>query len=154
MGNLCKFSFFLVYLLSSIFLAILSSGFYTQHIWSMLVSEIIHLLILFQNDFDYGWNMKVCIVCSVCTSLLYIYHLIIRYQRFSRLSQSDYTLIKMLLLTNCSVLLEVLDFIPIFWTFDSHSFFHLATVPLPFMFSQFLIDLDKEYTVFLTAKNV
>lgn len=37
------------------------------------------------------------------------------------------------LLAACSLLLELNDFPPIFWTFDAHSLWHLSTVPLTFL---------------------
>lgn len=47
-------------------------------------------------------------------------------------------------LTVTVTLLEVLDFPPIFWTFDAHSLWHAATVPLVSLFYRF-ITLDCFY---------
>lgn len=98
--------------------------------------------------------MTCCISCSIVTSSLYIYHLIKRYRRFYRISHSDYALIKLLIIGNCSVLMELLEFTPIFWVFDSHSLFHLGTIPLPLIFSSFIVNQDIENVDLTKAKNV
>ncbi len=44
------------------------------------------------------------------------------------------------LLLNVTVLLELLDFAPLLWTFDSHSLWHASTAPIHFVWYSFLID--------------
>ncbi len=44
------------------------------------------------------------------------------------------------LLLNASVLLELLDFAPLLWTFDSHALWHATTAPVHFIWYSFLID--------------
>ena len=39
-----------------------------------------------------------------------------------------------LVIGNLLVLLELLDFPPLLWTFDSHSLWHAGTSPLPLLF--------------------
>ena len=63
-----------------------------------------------------------------------------------------------LLLFNGAALLEVLDFPPIAWTFDAHSLWHAATVPLPllwyrcvFSIQGFPLGWGKENSFFKTA---
>lgn len=34
--------------------------------------------------------------------------------------------------------LELLDFVPVFWILDAHALFHLATVPIPIWWADFL----------------
>ena len=48
------------------------------------------------------------------------------------------------LLLDLSVLLELLDFVPIFWTFDAHALWHLSTVPIHYFWYKFVSD-DCEY---------
>lgn len=55
---------------------------------------------------------------------------------FRERSQKPYAR-KMLIfqiLASAAVLLELLDFPPVFWTFDAHALWHLATVPLTILF--------------------
>ena len=37
------------------------------------------------------------------------------------------------LLVDCLMVLELLDFPPFLWTFDAHSLWHLGTAPIPFI---------------------
>ena len=48
------------------------------------------------------------------------------------------------LLLDLSVLLELLDFVPIFWTFDAHALWHLSKVPIHYFWYKFVSD-DCEY---------
>lgn len=48
------------------------------------------------------------------------------------------------LATSGLLALELLDFSPIWWTFDAHSLWHLSTVPLPLLWYSFLMD-DASY---------
>ena len=56
-------------------------------------------------------------------------------------------------LLNATVLLELLDFEPIFWTFDSHSLWHLATAPIHFVWYQFVLD-DCEFLYNQAKKDI
>lgn len=49
-------------------------------------------------------------------------------------------MIRFLVLFGLSMSLELLDFPPILWTFDAHSLWHLATVPLSGLFYSFVIE--------------
>ena len=56
-------------------------------------------------------------------------------------------------LLNATVLLELLDFEPIFWTFDSHALWHLATAPIHFIWYQFILD-DCEFLYNQAKKDI
>ena len=42
-------------------------------------------------------------------------------------------------LLSMASMLELFDFPPLFWIFDAHALWHLATVPMTFVWYQFLI---------------
>ena len=42
------------------------------------------------------------------------------------------------LLLASTILLELLDFVPFFWTFDAHSLWHLSTVPIHYFWYDFV----------------
>ena len=44
-----------------------------------------------------------------------------------------------LFLMNAIALLEVLDFPPLWWTFDAHSLWHAGTVPLPVLWYRYVV---------------
>ncbi|CAI2355426.1 unnamed protein product [Caenorhabditis sp. 36 PRJEB53466] len=90
------------------------------------------------NHFDYGYNMTLCISFSLITTCLYLYYLFQRKRLHGELLQSDILLIRLIVWANLSTGLELLDFAPVFWVFDSHSLFHLATFPIPVWWADFL----------------
>lgn len=103
-----------------------------------------HFMKMMQN-FDYGYNMTCCIVFSLITTCLYVHHLYYRKRNLGSLQESDIVLIRLIIWANLSTALEILDFTPVFWIFDSHSLSHLATIPIPIWWSDFLAlyyDLD------------
>ncbi|CAO4380040.1 unnamed protein product [Caenorhabditis nigoni] len=107
-------------------LKILCGVFYLKHIRDMTV------------HFDYGYNMLTCIVYTIITCALYIHYIWFRYRRLGKLEESDILLIRIIIWANLSAALEILDFIPVFWIFDSHSLFHMATIPIPIWWAEFL----------------
>ncbi|VDO37472.1 unnamed protein product [Onchocerca flexuosa] len=89
--------------------------------------------------------MKICIACSLLTAIIYFVWLVKQWKLRDRSDrQSLLYLIVIVIWGLLSVLLEVLDFVPIFWLIDSHSLFHLATVPLPLLFTRFIL-LENAY---------
>jgi hypothetical protein len=56
-------------------------------------------------------------------------------------------------LLNVTVLLELLDFEPMFGTFDSHSLWHLATAPIHLLWYRFVIE-DCEYLYIESKKDI
>uniref|UniRef100_A0A8R1TM24 Post-GPI attachment to proteins factor 3 n=1 Tax=Onchocerca volvulus TaxID=6282 RepID=A0A8R1TM24_ONCVO len=106
---------------------------YTNHIYNLTH----HIL---QINFDYGYNMKMCIACSLLTAIIYCVWLVQQWKlRDHSGRRSLLCLTVMVIWGLLSVLLEVLDFVPIYWIIDSHSLFHLATVPLPLLMTRFIL---------------
>lgn len=90
------------------------------------------------THFDYGYNMLTCIVYSILTSLIFVYFVYIRKKTHGALHEAHIVLIRIVVWANLSAALELLDFAPIFWIFDSHSLFHFATIPIPIWWAEFL----------------
>ncbi|MCP9260759.1 hypothetical protein DINM_003916 [Dirofilaria immitis] len=82
--------------------------------------------------FDYGYNMKICVACSLLTAIIYYVWLAQQWKLRNRSGRRSLSY------------LIVLDFAPIYWIIDSHSLFHLATVPLPLLLTRFIL-LENAY---------
>ncbi|EGT47002.1 hypothetical protein CAEBREN_00684 [Caenorhabditis brenneri] len=102
-----------------------------------LVIFLKHLVDMF-NHFDYGYNMFCCILFSIAATCCYLYHLYRRKVDLGSFQEEDILLIRLVVWANLATGLELLDFTPVFWIFDSHSLFHLATVPIPIWWADFL----------------
>eukprot|EP00095_Tigriopus_kingsejongensis_P002557 snap_masked-scaffold309_size213625-processed-gene-1.19 protein:Tk02557 transcript:snap_masked-scaffold309_size213625-processed-gene-1.19-mRNA-1 annotation:"hypothetical protein CAPTEDRAFT_219496" len=85
--------------------------------------------------FDYGYNMilnvSVGAVNSICWIAWSLYF-------WKTKAHAKYALVSVLLL-NGTILLELLDFPPILWTFDSHSLWHLSTAPIHIVWYTFVL---------------
>ncbi len=55
---------------------------------------------------------------------------------------------------NVTVLLELLDFPPLLWTFDSHALWHASTAPVHFLWYSFLIEDGRRTMAEEKAKDV
>ncbi|CAD5226402.1 unnamed protein product [Bursaphelenchus okinawaensis] len=96
------------------------------------------------HKFDYGYNMRVCILVSFTTAALYLFYIYWEYTN-ARNRESLKILLQILLISLGSSAFELLDFPPILYhQIDAHSLFHLATVPTPFMLTRFAL-LEDEY---------
>ncbi|GMR59961.1 hypothetical protein PMAYCL1PPCAC_30156 [Pristionchus mayeri] len=118
--------------------------FYLRHVSNM------------SSHFDYGWNMALCIGCSVCTLLTYLVYLFRRWRRFGSLSslrRSDRMLLLVLTWTVAAVSMELHDFVPFFFSVDAHALFHAATIPLP-LFTAHFLELNHRESGFEYAKIV
>jgi hypothetical protein len=91
-----------------------------------------HLRYMLLVAFDYGWNMQFCIASGVINALAWI--------AFCQRSQHPHrrTLYCFLALAYAALLLEVLDFPPIWGLLDAHALWHAATIPLVFVFYRFV----------------
>ncbi|KAM3716198.1 Protein PER1 [Dirofilaria immitis] len=106
---------------------------YTNHIYNLMIY------------FDYGYNMKICVACSLLTAIIYYVWLAQQWKLRNRSGRRSLSyLIVTVTWALLSFLFEVLDFAPIYWIIDSHSLFHLATVPLPLLLTRFIL-LENAY---------
>lgn len=110
-------------------------------VWLVLLCCHVTYLSVFK--FDYGYNMAACIAAGALYSAIWIIWCI---KNGGERSHYTWKCAATVMAASCFVLLELLDFAPLWWTFDAHSLWHLSTVPLPLMWYSFLAD-DAEYEV-------
>lgn len=97
-----------------------------------------HVYYLGFVHFDYGYNMQVNLqvgaVNSLCWLLWSAYNYFVLKRKHVR--QCALTIVLVILTTA----LEVLEFTPILWTFDSHALWHISTIYIPVFWFNFLIE--------------
>lgn len=110
-----------------------------------------HFYYLSRDKFDYQYNMKINIVTGIVGGLGWLlWYLISRKKRVYA-----WKVLIFQVFAAFSLILEVNDFPPLFYTLDAHSLWHLATVPLTILFYNFVIDdcislRTEQYEVLLT----
>lgn len=82
--------------------------------------------------FDYGYNMMLCIAVGIATAVAWLVW-VTRTRH-----PGKWTLYKFMGLVHMAMLLEVLDFPPLLRLFDAHALWHAATVPLTYLWYQFI----------------
>lgn len=80
--------------------------------------------------FDYSYNMKANIVTGILSGVCWLLWYFLRGKR----RHYGKKIVAFFALTALSLVLEVNDFPPIFWIFDAHALWHLATVPITVIF--------------------
>ncbi|XP_030034600.1 post-GPI attachment to proteins factor 3 [Manduca sexta] len=103
---------------------------------SPLLFFVTHAQRLYSGRIDYDHNMKVNILFGVVGSIIWLCWSFFHYLAGRRYM---WRMIAFTLLSGAALSLEVLDFPPNY-NFDAHALWHLATVPLPLLFYQFVID--------------
>ncbi|XP_071749045.1 post-GPI attachment to proteins factor 3 [Lepeophtheirus salmonis] len=115
--------------LFSLGLVSLMMAFFCQHIYYMAIIR-----------FDYGYNMMVNIAVGALNSVCWFAWAGVRWKREKHVKLG----VIAILLLNGSILLEILDFPPIWWILDSHALWHFSTAPINFVWYRF-ITLDSQY---------
>jgi len=114
---------------------------YAHHIHSML-----------NVKFDYGYNMKVNITVGILQSLFWLSWSWLHRRELPHARWIAGSVAAM----DVTILLEVLEFEPILWTFDSHALWHLSTAPIHVATYTFAIEdckfLQKEKELLLKQK--
>lgn len=77
--------------------------------------------------FDYGYNMQTNIALGLCSTLCWL-HWCFRHRQYR---PHVLKCIFILVYVNLTLLLELYDFVPLMFTFDAHSIWHLSTIPVP-----------------------
>eukprot|EP00250_Pteridium_aquilinum_P008211 c17768_g1_i1 orf=322-1395(-) len=115
----------------------------------MVASPIIafmatHMLYLSLLNFDYGLNMKICVVMGVLQLLMWTFWgwFISHPARFK--------LWFVVLAGAAAMLLEIFDFPPLWGLFDAHSLWHAITIPLTYFWWSFIKDDAVFRTNYLT----
>lgn len=93
-----------------------------------------HILYLNLYTFDYGLNMKVCLTMGTIQLLLWVF-----WALFTK-HPSRVKLWIAVIGTSLGMLLEIYDFPPLFKIFDSHSLWHLVTIPFILVWWSFVCD--------------
>ncbi|KAF5830707.1 Per1-like-domain-containing protein [Dunaliella salina] len=108
----------------------------------------IHLNYMLNVKFDYDWNVKVCATIGALSGLAWAVWVFTVARKQGH--PGRYFMLAFLVLTNAAVLLEVLDFPPLFGPkdpdhsemglglLDAHAMWHAATVPLTILFYRFI----------------
>lgn len=92
-----------------------------------------HVIAMATVKFDYGYNMKVNMVVGGLNCACWILWLLLNWRLGLHIRKGLLAVVGL----GLSASLELLDFPPIFWVFDSHALWHLATAPLPLLWYQF-----------------
>ncbi|KAG5678597.1 hypothetical protein PVAND_008258 [Polypedilum vanderplanki] len=90
----------------------------------------------YNTNFDYSYNMKVNIITGAIGGIGWIIWCL------SQIRKRTYVwkMLLFVILALASIVLEVYDFPPILWTFDSHSLWHLSSAPITILFYKFITD--------------
>ncbi|XP_077965794.1 GPI-specific phospholipase A2-like PGAP3 [Styela clava] len=107
---------------------------------------IYHVSYLTYKTFDYGYNMFVNVVIGLTNGAAWIFYHWLTRKTFSHQWKASFIVVY----TSCLLAFELLDFVPLWWTFDAHCLWHLGTVIFPFFWYSFLID---ECSIFKDQSN-
>ncbi|KAI8806248.1 Per1-like-domain-containing protein [Cladochytrium replicatum] len=95
-----------------------------------------HVTYLTVFPFDYTYNMIAGVVIGVSSNLLWVGWAVLNWRKRTYV----WKIVATTLGLSLAMALELLDFPPLWGTFDAHSMWHAATVPLTVLFYRFLID--------------
>lgn len=98
---------------------------------AFLAAHFRHMLFVL---FDYGYHMKVCIAAGLAQSALWVAWAAAARPR----PAGRRALLAFLAAVHACMLLEVLDFPPLWHVLDAHSLWHAATAPLVYLFYRFI----------------
>ncbi|XP_013182024.1 PREDICTED: post-GPI attachment to proteins factor 3 [Papilio xuthus] len=101
-----------------------------------------HLVYLYTARVDYHYNMMLNLFFGVSGSAIWLCWGVAQWVSGRRYA---WRVVAFVLVSAAALSLELLDFPPYFYVWDAHALWHLATVPLPFLFYRFVID-DLQYT--------
>ncbi|GLV34388.1 Post-GPI attachment to proteins 3 [Carabus blaptoides fortunei] len=103
---------------------------------SFLAFFVNHVAYLSYGGFDYGYNMKVNIIFATINVIFWF-----AWSMWNRRRQPYlWKCAAFFSLTAFSTILEIFDFPPILWTFDSHALWHLSTAIICPLLYSFIID--------------
>ena len=90
-----------------------------------------HMYYMHYFKFDYGYHVGLCVAAGLAQSLLWIGWLLLSEE--GRSHPGKRSLWTFVVVVNAAVLLEILDFPPVWDVVDAHALWHLATVPLTYV---------------------
>jgi len=100
---------------------------------SVFVRHVYHMGFV---KFDYGYNMLVCVSVGLVNSVCWLAWCAWHWK--TRRKAAPWAALSVLAALFTTVL-ELLDFPPIMWTFDSHALWHASTAPIHFSWYTFAI---------------
>lgn len=105
---------------------------------AMIAFYLNHVHKLIQSHFDYDYNMRINVFFGIGGSLAWF---VWAYQSYT-FNRSKHVLKAVLALSlmHVALLLEIFDFPPVAFVLDAHACWHLATIPMPFLWYSFLAD--------------
>ena len=86
--------------------------------------------------FDYGYHVSLCIVAGLVQSIIWLVWAFASTEGKSHPGRKY--LVSFIFSVNIAVLLEILDFPPLLDTVDAHALWHLATIPLIYVWFGFV----------------
>lgn len=89
-----------------------------------------HFAYLSMETFDYSYNMHVNILTGVLGGVGWVVWCLTQIRKRPYV----WKCLVFVILAGAAMGLEVNDFPPIFWTFDSHALWHLSTAPITIFF--------------------
>ncbi|XP_076461872.1 GPI-specific phospholipase A2-like PGAP3 [Babylonia areolata] len=101
----------------------------------LLILFVRHTHFLAFVHFDYGYNMKFNVAIGMVSVFGWIAWCIAH-----RKDRYVWKCAAAMLGINLTVLLELLDFPPLWWTLDAHALWHACTVPINLLWWRFIID--------------
>ncbi|XP_025093997.1 post-GPI attachment to proteins factor 3-like isoform X2 [Pomacea canaliculata] len=114
----------------------------TKQQWRPALSGFILMTVFAQHfyymafvKFDYGYNMMFNITIGFFNILGWI-----AWSIKNRKHRYVWQCVATVIAINCLLLLELLDFPPLLWTFDAHSLWHAGTAPLGLLWWRFIIN--------------
>lgn len=95
-----------------------------------------HFYYLSLEKFDYQYNMKINIITGIIGGMGWLlWYMVTRQKRMYA-----WKVLAFQVLAALSLVLEVNDFPPLYYSLDAHSLWHLSSVPLTILFYNFIID--------------
>lgn len=95
-----------------------------------------HMFYMHFVKFDYGYHVGLCVAAGILQSLLWVSWTI--FSTEGRSHPRRWSLWAFVIGVNAAVLLEILDFPPIWHVIDAHALWHLCTVPLTYVLWDFV----------------
>ncbi|CAO3622467.1 unnamed protein product [Cunninghamella blakesleeana] len=112
-----------------------------------MVCYFMHVFYLSVIRFDYGYNMLASVVVGLLQLSLWVGWSIRQYISSSCSTRRPFAYLAFLSVVGVAIAmsLELLDFPPLWRVFDAHSLWHLSTIPLMYLWYQFvLLDTNHE----------
>ncbi|KAG0174214.1 hypothetical protein DFQ28_000018 [Apophysomyces sp. BC1034] len=106
----------------------------------LLVLFVMHVSYLSLIEFDFGYNIFVCVLVGTAQSLLWIGWCAAQYTRRTTSRPYAFLILTFVIGVLAAGMLEVFDFAPICRTIDAHSLWHLSTMLLLPLFYRFVIE--------------